>query len=68
MSFSDVVETIKNLSFEEKQEIQALLAQYLREERREKIYDNYQTSILEEQNNELNFSSNIDELKQLIED
>ncbi len=32
MSFSDVVETIKNLSFDEKQEIQALLAQYLREE------------------------------------
>ena len=68
MSFSDVVETIKNLSFQEKQEIQALLAQYLREERREKIYNNYQKSISEEQKGELNFSSNIDELKQLIED
>ena len=68
MSFSDVVETIKNLSFEEKQEIQALLAQYLREERREEIYNNYQTSILEERKGKLNFSSNIDELKQLIED
>ncbi len=68
MSFSDVVETIKNLSFEEKQEIQALLAQYLREERREAIYNNYQKSIDEEQQGELNFSSNIDELKQLIED
>ncbi|GAB4544849.1 MAG: hypothetical protein Tsb0014_38890 [Pleurocapsa sp.] len=68
MSFSDVVETIKNLSFAEKKEIQALLAQYLREERREEIYDNYQKSILEEQKGELNFSSNIDELKQLIED
>lgn len=68
MSFSDVVETIKNLSLEEKQEIQALLSQYLREERREKIYNNYQESISEEQQRELNFSSNIDELKQLIED
>ena len=68
MIFSDVVETIKNLSFEEKQEIQALLAQYLREERREEIYNNYQASVFEEQNNELNFSSNIDELKQLIQD
>ena len=68
MSFSDVVETIKNLSFAEKQEIQALLAQYLREERREEIYSNYQKSCLEEQKKELNFSSNIDELKQLIED
>ena len=68
MSFSDVVETIKNLSFTEKQELQALLAQYLREERREEIYSNYQNSRLEEQREELNFSSNIDELKQLIED
>ena len=68
MSFSDVVETIKNLSFAEKQEIQALLAQYLREERREEIYSSYQNSRLEEQKEELNFSSNIDELKQLIED
>lgn len=68
MSFSDVVETIKNLSFTEKQELQALLAQYLREERREEIYSNYQNSRLEEQRGELNFSSNIDELKQLIED
>ncbi len=68
MSFSDVVETIKNLSLEEKQEIQALLSQYLREERREEIYNNYQKSISEEQQGELNFSANIDELKQLIED
>ncbi|MGF1588303.1 MAG: hypothetical protein ACFCU7_03495 [Pleurocapsa sp.] len=68
MSFSDVVEIIKNLSFDEKQEIQALLAQYLREERREEIYNNYQKSISEEQKGELNFSSNLDELKQLIED
>lgn len=68
MSFSDVVETIKNLSLEEKQEIQALLTQYLRQERREEIYNNYQESISGEQQGELKFSSNIDELKQLIED
>ncbi|KAM3116467.1 hypothetical protein [Phormidesmis sp. 146-33] len=68
MSFSDVVEAIKVLSFEEKQEIQTLLAQYLREERRGELYQNYQTSIVEEQNGELKFSSSIDELKQLIED
>ena len=59
MRFSDVVETIKNLSLEEKQEIQALLSQYLREERREEIYNNYQKSISEEQQGELNFSSNV---------
>ena len=68
MSFSDVVETIKNLSLEEKQEIQILLAQYLREERREELYNNYQISRVEEQNGELKFSSNINELKQLLEE
>ncbi len=67
MSFNDVVETIKSLSFEEKQEIQTLLAQYLREERREEIYSNFQESRLEEQNGELNFTSTLNELKQLIE-
>ncbi|BAZ51914.1 hypothetical protein NIES4103_45730 [Nostoc sp. NIES-4103] len=68
MSFSDVVEAIKGLSFEEKQELQLLLQQYLREERREEIYENFKTAQLEEQNGELKFSSNINELKQMIEE
>jgi len=68
MSFSDLVETIKSLSIEEKQEIQLLLSQYLREERREEIYENLKISQAEEQNGKLKFSNNINELKQLIED
>ncbi|MBH8562718.1 hypothetical protein I8748_11095 [Nostoc sp. CENA67] len=68
MSFSDVVEAIKGLSFEEKQELQLLLRQYLREERREEIYENFKTAQREEQNGELKFPSNINELKQLIEE
>lgn len=68
MSFNDVVEAIRNLSLEEKQEIQNLLTQYLREERRDELYQSYQRSLLEEQNGELKFSSNINELKQLIEE
>jgi transcriptional regulator with AAA-type ATPase domain len=68
MTFSDLVETIKGLSIEEKQEIQLLLSQYLREERREEIYDNLKISQAEEQNGKLKFSNNINELKQLIED
>jgi hypothetical protein len=65
MSFSDLVETIKSLSIEEKQEIQLLLSQYLREERREEIYENLKISQAEEQNGKLKFSNNINELKQL---
>ncbi|MCV3216334.1 hypothetical protein OGM63_22945 [Plectonema radiosum NIES-515] len=68
MSFSDLVETIKSLSIKEKQEIQLLLSQYLREERREEIYENLKISQAEEQNGKLKFSNNINELKQLIED
>jgi hypothetical protein len=41
MTFSDVVEAIKSLSSEEKLEIKLLLQQYLRQERREEIYQNF---------------------------
>jgi hypothetical protein len=68
MTFSDVVEAIKSLSSEEKLEIQLLLQQYLREERREEIYQNFQVAQVEQQNSELKFSSNMDELRQLIEE
>ena len=68
MIFSDVVEAIKSLSSEEKLEIQLLLQQYLREERREEIYQNFQVAQVEQQNSELKFSSNMDELRQLIEE
>jgi hypothetical protein len=68
MSFRDVVEAIKSLSTEEKQEIQLLLKQYLREERREKVYENFQAARVEEQKGELKFSSDINTLRQLIEE
>lgn len=68
MSFSDVVETIKNLSFDEKQEIHLLLSQYLREEKRNQIYQSYQESKLEIQKGKSQFSSDINRLKQLLEE
>ena len=66
MMFSDVVEAIKCFSTEEKLHIQLLLQQYLREERREEIYQNLQAAKQEEENAELQFSANIDELKQQL--
>ncbi|MFH7242413.1 MAG: hypothetical protein ACHWZW_06135 [Spirulina sp.] len=65
MVFSDVVEVIKRLSTDEKLEIQLLLQQYLREEHREEIYSNFEMAQTEEKNRELNFSSDIDTLKQI---
>lgn len=67
MSFSDVVETIKSLSTDEKQELQLLLKQYIREERREEVYENFKLAQLEQQKGELKFYANINELRQLIE-
>jgi len=66
MIFSDLVEVIKSLPTHEKREIQLLLQQYLREERRDEFYKNYQAAKVEQQKGELNFSSNIIELKKLI--
>ncbi|MDF0553240.1 hypothetical protein [Kamptonema sp. UHCC 0994] len=68
MTFNDVVEVIKGLSTDEKQEIQLLLNQYIREERRDRIYDNFKLAQVEQQKGELKFSSDINELRQLIEE
>jgi hypothetical protein len=68
MSFSDVVEAIKILSHEEKKEIQLLLNQYLREERREEMYENFIESKQEQKSGKLQFSSDVEALKQLIEE
>lgn len=48
MTFSDVVEAIKSLSTDEMQEIQLLLKQYLREERREEMYANFKSAEIEQ--------------------
>ena len=66
MTFSDLVETVKDLSIDEKEELQMLLKQYLREEHREEIYENFELAQAEEQRGDLKYSANIDELKRSI--
>lgn len=68
MTFNDVVEGIKGLSTDEKEEIQSLLQQYIREERRDNIYENFQAARQEEKTAELKFSKQIDELRKMIEE
>jgi hypothetical protein len=68
MTFSDAVEVVKSLSTDEKREIQLLLQQYLREERRDEMYANFKAAQVEQQKGELEFSSDIKELRQLIEE
>lgn len=47
MTFNDVVELIKSISTDEKEEIQLLSKQYIREERRDEIYDNFMLAKIE---------------------
>ena len=68
MTFSDVVEAVKNLSGEEKEEIKYLIEQYLREEKREEIYQNYLNSKQAEKEEKLKFSENINDLMDSLED
>ena len=68
MTFSDVIESVKCLSTDEKQAVQELLSQYLREERREEIHQNFLLAKDEYQRDELQFSSNASILKKMLED
>ncbi len=65
-NFAEVVEEVKNLSVEEKQELQLLIEKYLIEERRQKIYENYQYSLDELKEDKLVFSSDVDTLKGML--
>lgn len=65
--FNELVENIKSLTTEEKEEIKFLVEKYLTEERREKVYEDYQESLNELRNGELKFSNKIDDLKSIIE-
>jgi hypothetical protein len=68
MVFSDVVEAVKGLSMAEKSEMQLLLQQYLREERRDEMYENCLAAKAEEAAGQLKFSANTDELRRLLEE
>jgi len=67
-SFAEVVEEVKNLSTEEKLELQILIEKYLAEERRQEIYENYQASLQELKEENLVFSSDVNVLKGMLND
>ncbi|MBV9211125.1 MAG: hypothetical protein JOZ52_10875 [Acidobacteria bacterium] len=67
-SFAEVVEEVRNLSTEEKLELQTLIEKYLAEERRQEIYDNYQASLSEVNEGKLIFSSDMSKLKGMLDD
>lgn len=67
MTFSEVVESVKKLSFQEKEELKSLVEKYLVEEKREEIYQHYVISQQRQKEGKLTFSSDIDELMKSLE-
>ncbi len=68
LRYDSLIETIKSLSLEEKEELRFLIEKYLIEERREKIYNNYQDTLNEAREEKLEYSNDVNKLKRMIEE
>lgn len=66
VTFNTLVEEIKKLPFEEKEELKFLIEKYLIEGRRDEIFKNHQDSIKEFKEEKLEFSNDIKKLKEIL--
>jgi len=62
-NFAEIVEEVKTLSIQEKQELHQLIGKYLIEARRNAINDGYALSVNELNQGNLEFSSDTDDLQ-----
>jgi flagellar motor switch protein FliG len=65
-NFASLVEKVKKISTEDKEELRFLLEKYLIEEKRDNIYKNYQVSLDELKENKINYSGDIDNLREML--
>ena len=65
-NFAEIVEEVKTLSIQEKQELHQLIEKYLIEARRDEIYDGYVLSVSELDQGKLEFSSDKDVLRGML--
>ena len=65
-TFADIVEGIKPLSMDEKQELMELIKKFLIEEERREIVESVAESKAEGKAGRLQFSSDIDSLKEML--
>jgi tRNA A22 N-methylase len=63
MTYNILVDEIKKLPLDEKEDLKNLLDKYLIEEKRNKIYKKYKKSLSEVKEGKLKYSNNIDTLK-----
>jgi hypothetical protein len=66
IEFEELVDEIKNLPLEDKEEIKTLVEKYIIEERREDILNNYKKSRKEGLNKKPGYSDNVEELKKQL--
>lgn len=67
MTYNLLIDEIKKLPLDEKEDLKNLLDKYLIEEKRNNIYENYKESLSEVKEEKAKFSNNIDELKKSLE-
>ena len=65
-SFAEIVEEVKSLSTQDKQELHVLIEKYLIEERSEEIYKRYICSLSELEADKAEFSGDIGDLKGML--
>ncbi len=63
MKYYELIEEIKKLDLESKEELKELIEKIILQERRKEILSNYKKSLEELRKNKLNFYSNLKELK-----
>ncbi len=62
-TFAEVIEDVKSLNIDEKEELQFFLEKHLSDLRRDEILRNHKASVKELENAQIQFSSNISDLK-----
>ena len=67
-NFAGVVDEVRQLTVEERQELLDVIEQSLIDERREEIFNNGEQARRAYQNGELKFYSNVDELMESLND
>ena len=65
-NFNQLVESVKKLSLDEKEELQVLLEKYLIEARRDEIHTHFEGSKVEYKVGKAKFSSEINKLKKSL--
>lgn len=66
VGFAHVIEDVKQLTIDEKEELFFLLERYLVEERHQEIFHHYQQAVREVREHAVQFSGNIQHLQEMM--